>query len=80
MLTKMELLGIDITKYPYKVIRSKLGIINCRFYDLRGSYAAKSLRNGANFRDIADTLGLNNVETISSKVIKQIINKKDLNY
>ena len=45
--------GTDITKYHYKVIRNELGIINCRFYDLRGSYATKSLRNGAYLRDVA---------------------------
>lgn len=55
--------GTDITKYPYKVIRSELGIVNCRFYDLRGSYATTGLRNGADLRDVADTLGHNNVET-----------------
>lgn len=36
----------DIVKYPYKVVHTELGIENCRFYDLRGSYATKSLRNG----------------------------------
>ena len=65
----------------------------------RGSYAIKSLRNGADLRDVADTLGYYNVETtenyyvtssfasrkevsenfeqtISWKVIKQIIIKR----
>ena len=33
--------GTDIVKYPYKVIHTELGIKNCRFYDLRGSYVKK---------------------------------------
>jgi len=37
--------GTDIIKYPFKIIRSELGI-NARFYDLRGSFATTSLRNG----------------------------------
>lgn len=49
--------GTDIVKYPYKVIHADLGIKNCRFYDLRGSYATKSLRNGVEIRDVADILG-----------------------
>ena len=35
--------GTDIIKYPFKVIHHKLGI-NCRFYDLRGNFATKTLR------------------------------------
>ena len=38
--------GTDIVKCPYKVVHTELGIENCRFYDLRGSYATKILRNG----------------------------------
>lgn len=37
--------GTDIIKYPYKIIHDELGIENCRFYDLRGSYATTILRN-----------------------------------
>lgn len=35
--------GIDIIKYPFKIIHNELGIKNSRFYDLRGSYATKCL-------------------------------------
>lgn len=36
-------IGTDLTKYPFKIIHKELKIKNCRFYDLRGSYATKSL-------------------------------------
>lgn len=45
--------GTDITKYPYQIIHNELGI-NCRFYDLRGSFATISLRNGCEIKDIAE--------------------------
>lgn len=54
--------GIDIIKYPFKIIHHKLGI-NCRFYDLRGSFATISLRNGSEIKDIAEVLGHKRVET-----------------
>ncbi len=54
--------GTDIVKYPYKVVHTELGIVNYRFYDLRGSYATKSLRNGGEIRDIADILGHSKIE------------------
>ena len=49
--------GTDIVKYLYKVIHTELRIENCRFYDLRGSYATISLRNGCEIKDIAKVLG-----------------------
>ena len=55
--------GTDIIKYPFKIIHNELRIKNCRFYDLRGSYATKILRNGAEIRDVADILGHKYVET-----------------
>lgn len=54
--------GTDIVKYPYKVVHNELGIENCRFYDLRGSYATKSLRNGVKIRNVADILGHSKIE------------------
>lgn len=36
-------IGTDLTKYPFEIIHKELKIENCRFYDLRGSYATKSL-------------------------------------
>lgn len=54
--------GTDIIKYPFKIIHHKLGI-NCRFYDLRGSFATISLRNGSEIKDIAEVLGHKRVET-----------------
>ena len=54
--------GTDVIKYPFKIIHHELGI-NCRFYDLRGSFATISLRNGCNIKDIAEVLGHKRVET-----------------
>ena len=62
-------IGTDITKYPFKIIHHELGITNCRFYDLRGSYATKSLRNGAEIKDIADVLGHSKIETTENYYI-----------
>ena len=54
--------GTDIIRYPFKIIHHELGI-NCRFYDLRGSFATISLRNGCEIKDIAEVLGHKRVET-----------------
>ena len=61
--------GTDIIKYPFKIIHNELGIKNCRFYDLRGSYATKILRNGAEIRDVADILGHSRIETTENYYI-----------
>ena len=61
--------GTDIIKYPFKVIHNELGIEKCRFYDLRGSYATKILRNGAEIRDVADILGHSRIETTENYYI-----------
>ena len=54
--------GTDIIKYPFKIIHYELGI-KCRFYDLRGSFATISLRNGCEIKDIAEVLGHKRIET-----------------
>lgn len=61
--------GTDITRYPFKVIHEELGIQKCRFYDLRGSYATKILKKGAEIRDVADILGHRNIETTENYYI-----------
>ena len=61
--------GTDIIKYPFKIIHNELGLNNCRFYDLRGSYATKILRNGAEIRDVADILGHSRIETTENYYI-----------
>lgn len=61
--------GTDITRYPYKVIHDELGIKNCRFYDLRGSFATKTLRSGVEIRDVADILGHSKIETTENYYI-----------
>jgi integrase len=53
--------GTDIIKYPFKIIHHELGI-NCRFYDLRGSFATISLRKGCEIKDIAEVLGHKRIE------------------
>lgn len=54
--------GTDIVKYPFKIINHELGL-KCRFYDLRGSFATISLRNGCEIKDIAEVLGHKRIET-----------------
>ena len=52
--------------------------INCRFYDLRGSYATKSLRNGVEIKDVAGILGHSNIETTENYYIfSSADNKKE---
>lgn len=62
-------LGTDITKYPFKIIHEQLGIKKYRFYDLRGSYATKILRNGADLKEVADLMGHKNIETTENYYI-----------
>ena len=61
--------GTDIVKYPYKVVHTELGIENCRFYDLWGSYATKSLRNGVEIRDVDAILGHSKIEATENYYI-----------
>ena len=67
-------LGTDITRYPFKIIHHELGI-KCRFYDLRGSFATISLRNGCEVKDIAEVLGHKRIETTQKYYIE--ITKED---
>ena len=60
--------GIDIIKYPFKIIHHELGI-NCRFYDLRGNFATISLRKGCEIKDIAEVLGHKRIETTENYYI-----------
>lgn len=72
--------GTDIIKYPFRIIHNELGIQNCRFYDLRGSYATRCLRNGIEIKDIAEILGHRNIETTENYYISSFIeDKKSVN-
>lgn len=62
-------LGTDIIKYSFKVIHKELEIENCRFYDLRGSFATRSLRSGAEIKDVANNLGHKKIETTENYYI-----------
>lgn len=66
--------GTDIIRYPFKIIHYELGI-NCRFYDLRGSFATISLRSGCEIKDIAEVLGHKRIETTEKYYISST--KKD---
>lgn len=63
--------GTDIIKYPFRIIHHELGI-KCRFYDLRGSFATISLRNGCEIKDIAEVLGHKRIETTQKYYIECI--------
>ena len=60
--------GTDIIKYPFKIIHHELGI-KCRFYDLRGSFATKTLRKGCEIKDISKVLGHSRIETTENYYI-----------
>ena len=71
--------GRNILNYPFKIIHKELGIENCRFYDLRGSYATINLRNGVEIRDVADILGHKFIETTENFYISSTDeNKKNV--
>ena len=71
--------GTDVIKYPFKIIHHELQIENCRFYDLRGSYATKCLRNGVEIKDVADILGHKRIETTENYyIISTEESKKEL--
>lgn len=71
--------GRNILNYPFKIIHKELGIENCRFYDLRGSYATINLRNGIEIRDVADILGHKYIETTENFYISSTDeNKKNV--
>ena len=65
--------GTDVIKYPFKIIHHELQIEDCRFYDLRGSYATKCLRNGVEIKDVADILGHKRIETTENYYISSTI-------
>ena len=67
--------GKDIIKYPFKIIQNELGI-KCRFYDLRGSFATVSLRNGCEIKDIAEVLGHKRIETTENYYVSSTDNDK----
>ena len=69
--------GTDIIKYPFKIIHNELGMKNCRFYDLRGSYATRTLRNGVEIRDVADILGHTRIETTENYYISSTKRTKE---
>lgn len=60
--------GTDIIRYPFRIIHHELKI-NCRFYDLRGSFVTISLRNGCEIKDISVILGHSRVETTENYYI-----------
>ena len=68
--------GTDIIKYPFKIIHHELGI-KCRFYDLRGSFATISLRNGCEIKDIAEVLGHKRIETTQKYYISSTKEDKE---
>ena len=71
--------GTDIIKYPFKIIHHELGM-SCRFYDLRGSFATISLKNGCEIKDIAEVLGHRRIETTEKYYISSTNNnRKEVN-
>ena len=55
-----------------------MGFKKCRFYDLRGTYATKILRNGVEIRDVADLLGHSKIETTENYYISSSLEYKIL--
>lgn len=68
--------GTDLLRYPFSIIHKELKITNCRFYDLRGSYATTMLRNGIQIKDVAEILGHSRVETTQNYYISSFEESK----
>ena len=68
--------GTDVIRYPFKVIRKELGIQNCRFYNLRGSFATKTLRSGVEIKEVAEILGHSKIETTENYYITSYDEKR----
>ncbi len=69
---------MNIIKYLFRIIHHEIGI-KCRFYDLRGSFATISLKNGCEIKDIAEVLGYKRIETTQKYYILSLKeNKKKL--
>ena len=68
-------LGTDIIRYPFRIIHHELGI-QCRFYDLRRSFATISLRGGCEIKDIAEILGHKRIETTQKYYILSLKENK----
>lgn len=69
-------IGTDMVKYPYKVIHDELGLENCRFYDLRGSFTTKALRSGVEIKDVAELLGHSRIEITENYYISSSTENK----
>ena len=67
--------GTDIIKYPFKIIHHELGI-SCRFYDLRGNFATKTLRKGCEIKDISKVLGHSRIETTENYYISSSVESR----
>ena len=67
--------GTDIIRYPFRIIHHELGI-QCRFYDLSGSFTTISLRNGCEIKDIAEVLGHKRIETTQKYYILSLKENK----
>lgn len=67
--------GTDIIRYPFRIIHHELGI-QCRFYDLRRSFATISLRGGCEIKDIAEVLGHKRIETTEKYYISSTSENK----
>ena len=67
--------GTDIIRYLFRIIHYELGI-QCRFYDLRGSFVTISLRNGCEIKDIAEVLGHKRIEITQKYYISSTENDK----
>ena len=67
--------GTDIIRYPFRIIHHELGI-QCRFYDLRRSFATISLRGGCEIKDIAEVLGHERIETTQKYYILSLEENK----
>ena len=68
--------GTDLLRYPFRIIHNELGIKNCRFYDLRGTYATNILTSESKLRDVADLLGHRNIETTENYYIRSTVSSK----
>ena len=64
-------IGADLIKYPFEIIRNKLGITNCRFYDNRSTFMTELYYSGIDDDTLIRLVGHQSIDTTKEYYIQE---------